>query len=90
MRGLAGGGDDGAEAVLARVHGELSSLLRRAVRAHYADLNAYAKLLELPDGLLHDRPIAVAAHDDGNLFLLHALSSEKRCQGHGAEAVTLP
>ena len=74
---------ENAEAVRAGVQGEFARLLRRAVGAHHARRDGDVQLAELAHALLDDRPVAVAAHDNCNLFV-HALSSEKRCQGHDA------
>ena len=59
-----GAGDDHLEPAQLRVLRVVGHRVRVAVRAHHADLEADAALLELRTGLLHHRHVALRAHHD--------------------------
>ena len=76
-----GGGDDDAKALFPGGAGEGSGLLRCAVGGIDVDLVGHAVVPELVDGLLYDRQVAVAAHDDTDFF--HDASSLSVALGRG-------
>ena len=64
----AGAGDHHLEAVLARVAGEVVEAVGRAVRGDDQRFMADLEVFQRFGGMLHDRPVGLAAHDDRDRF----------------------
>ena len=68
MSGLAGGGDDGAEAVVTGRFGKCSRFRRGAVGGIHMRLIRNIKLFEGLEAALQNGQIAVGTHDNRYLF----------------------
>ena len=72
MRGAAGAGDDDLEAASRARFGESIEPVRRAMGGHDQRLVADAERIQRLGGVLHRRPVGLAAHDDRDRFCRHS------------------
>ena len=77
MGGHAGGGDDHAEALFTGGGGEITGLFGGSVGGINMNFVGNGQFVQGSHGLLQDRQIAVAAHDDSNFFHIDLLQNKK-------------
>ena len=63
----AGTGDNGLDAARACSFGIFKHQIGSAVGGNHAGFESHAELLQKSGGVLHNRPVAVAAHNDADL-----------------------
>src|ERR1043166_242108 len=69
MRCAARTGNNDAKSALVCLAGVLGDILGRPVRAHYARFKIDSEFLKRLAGLLHHRPVRIAAHQDSNFHV---------------------